>query len=190
MRGSDGGHPAARENSVMKRPALLVSLVFLAGGFLGCGYHTAGHVVTIPENVRTIAVPVFASHTQTFKIEQLLTAAVVRELVTRTHYHIVNEPGQVADATLTGTVLAASSTPLTYDSQTGRAASAVVVVTMSVALTDRQGKVLYQDPTYLFREQYQISSDLATFFEEDSPAFERLSRQFAQTLVSNLLEGF
>jgi hypothetical protein len=61
---------------------------------------------------------------------------------------------------------------------------------MKVALTDKQGKILYQNPSYLFREQYEISSDLATFFEEDSPAFERLSRQFAQTLVSNLLEGF
>jgi outer membrane lipopolysaccharide assembly protein LptE/RlpB len=174
----------------MKRPAMLVSLIGLFASFVGCGYHTAGHAVTIPENVRTIAVPAFASHTQTFKIEQILTAAVVRELITRTHYHIVNERSEAADATLSGTVLAASSTPLTYDSQTGRAASALVVVTMRVALTDKQGKVLFQNPSYLFREQYQISGDLATFFEEDSPAFERLSRQFAQTLVSNLLEGF
>jgi outer membrane lipopolysaccharide assembly protein LptE/RlpB len=174
----------------MKRPALLVTLICSFTSFVGCGYHTAGHTVTIPQNVRTIAVPAFVSQTQTFKIEQILTGAVVRELVTRTHYHIVNEPGEAADATLSGTVLAASSTPLTYDSQTGRAASALIVVTMKVALTDKQGKVLYQNPSYLFREQYEISSDLATFFEEDSPAFQRLSRQFAQTLVSNLLEGF
>jgi len=169
---------------------VLVTFLSLLANLIGCGYHTAGHTVTIPENVRTIAVPAFVSRTQTFKIEQILTAAVVRELVTRTHYHIVNEPSEAADATLSGTVLAVSSTPLTYDSQTGRAASALVVVTMKVSLTDNQGKVLYQNPSYLFREQYQISSDLATFFEEDSPAFERLSRQFAQTLVSNLLEGF
>ncbi|MCU1297606.1 MAG: hypothetical protein JWO91_1884 [Acidobacteriaceae bacterium] len=174
----------------MKRPAMLVILICSLMSFVGCGYHTAGHTITIPENVRTIAVPAFVSQTQTFKIEQILTGAVVRELVTRTHYHIVNEPSEAADATLSGTVLAASSTPLTYDSQTGRAASALIVVTMKVALTDKQGKVLYQNPSYLFREQYEISSDLATFFEEDSPAFERLSRQFAQTLVSNLLEGF
>jgi outer membrane lipopolysaccharide assembly protein LptE/RlpB len=174
----------------MKRPAMLVILICSLMSLVGCGYHTAGHTITIPENVRTIAVPAFVSQTQTFKIEQILTGAVVRELVTRTHYHIVNEPSEAADATLSGTVLAASSTPLTYDSQTGRAASALIVVTMKVALTDKQGKVLYQNPSYLFREQYEISSDLATFFEEDSPAFERLSRQFAQTLVSNLLEGF
>ena len=50
--------------------------------------------------------------------------------------------------------------------------------------------MLYQNPSYVFREQYQISSDLSSFFEEDSPAFQRLSRDFARTLVSNVLEAF
>jgi outer membrane lipopolysaccharide assembly protein LptE/RlpB len=156
----------------------------------GCGYHTARHTVTIPENVRTIAVPAFTSQTQTFRIEQILTKAVVREMVTRTHYHIINEENDDADATLHGTVLSTYASPLTYDSTTGRAASALVVVTMKISLTDKHGKVLYQDPSYLFREQYEVSSDLATFFAEDSPAYQRLSRDFAQTLVSNMLEGF
>jgi outer membrane lipopolysaccharide assembly protein LptE/RlpB len=156
----------------------------------GCGYHTAGHTVTIPENVRTIALPAFTSQTQTFRIEQMLTKAVVREMETRTHYHIINEENDDADATLHGSVLSTYASPLTYDSTTGRAASALVVVTMKVSLTDKHGKVLYQNPSYLFREQYEVSSDLATFFEEDSPAYQRLSRDFAQTLVSNILEGF
>lgn len=156
----------------------------------GCGYHTAGHVVTVPENVHTIAVPAFANQTQTFKIEQTLTAAVVREMITRTHYHIVNQASDAADATLRGTVLSTYTTPLTYDSQTGRAASLLVVVSMKVSLLSRQGQVLYDNPSYLFREQYEVSRDPAAFFEEDSPAFQRLARDFAQTLVSNILEGF
>jgi outer membrane lipopolysaccharide assembly protein LptE/RlpB len=156
----------------------------------GCGYHTAGHAVQLPENVKTIAVPAFVNETSTYRIEQWLTASVVREFTTRTHYHILNDAGEAADATLRGTVVSASSTPLTYNSTTGQAASVLVVVSMRVALTDRQGKVLYQNPSYLFREQYEVSQDLASFFEEDSPAFRRLSQDFARTLVSNILEGF
>jgi outer membrane lipopolysaccharide assembly protein LptE/RlpB len=158
--------------------------------FLGCGYHTAGHAVQLPNNVRTIAIPAFVNDTQTYKIEQMLTAAVVRELVTRTHYHVLNEADQAADATLRGTVLSSYASPLTYDSQTGRAASVLVIVGMKVSLTDKQGKVLYQNPSYVFREQYQVSRELSSFFEEDSPAMQRLSREFARTLVSNILEGF
>ncbi len=55
--------------------------VLLCAVSAGCGYHTAGHAITIPDNVRTIAIPAFVNQTQTFKIEQMLTAAVVREFV-------------------------------------------------------------------------------------------------------------
>ncbi|HTA24554.1 MAG TPA: LptE family protein [Terriglobales bacterium] len=157
---------------------------------LNCGYHTAGKATTIPENVRTIAIPAFINQTHTYRIEQMLTAAVVREMITRTHYHIINQVDADADATLKGTVLATSTTPMIYDSKTGRAASMLVVISMSVTLKDKEGKVLYQNPAYLFREQYEISSDPNSFFEEDTPAYQRLSRDFAQTLVSNILEGF
>ena len=156
----------------------------------GCGYHTAGHAVQLPENVKSIAVPAFTNQTTTYRIEQMLTASVVREFSTRTHYRILNDPGEPADATLRGSVLSTSASPLTYNSATGQAASVLVVVSMKVALTDRQGKVLYQNPSYVFREQYEVSQDLASFFEEDTPAFRRLSQDFARTLVSNLLEGF
>jgi len=163
-------------------------LVFLLNA--GCGYHTAGHAVQLPENVKTIAVPAFKNETLTYRIEQMLTASVVREFTTRTHYRILNDPSADADATLRGTVLSTTASPLTYDTATGRAASVLVVVSMKVTLTDRNGKVLYQNPAYLFREQYEVSQDLASFFEEDSPAFRRLSQDFARTLVSNILEGF
>jgi len=156
----------------------------------GCGYHTAGHSVTLPDNVKTIAVPNFVNDTRTYKIEQTLTAAVVREMITRTHYHIVDQADANADATLHGEVLSSNASPLTYDSQTGRAASVLVVVSMKVSLTDKAGKVLYQNPDYLFREQYQVSRELTSFFEEDSPALKRLSQDFARTLVANILEGF
>jgi outer membrane lipopolysaccharide assembly protein LptE/RlpB len=180
------GDPPAKGRSA-RHVTLLLTLTLLMAA---CGYHTAGHTVTIPDNVQTIAIPAFINQTQTYKIEQKLTAAVVREMVSRTHYRILNESSDSADATLRGTVVTTSTSPLTYDSQTGRASSALVVVTARVTLTDRQGKVLYQNPSYLFREEYQVSRELSSFFEEDSPALERLSREFARTLVSNVLEGF
>lgn len=169
----------------MSRAVLAVLLFFSAG----CGYHTAGKANLLPSDLRTLAVPAFVNQTQTYKIEQLLTAAVVQELSTRTTYRIITQPDS-ADAVLHGTVLTTSTTPLTYDSKTGRAASVLVIVSMSVSLKDKKGKVLYQNPSYVFREQYQVSQELSSFFEEDSPAFQRLSREFARTLVSNVLEAF
>jgi outer membrane lipopolysaccharide assembly protein LptE/RlpB len=164
-------------------------LLALCGFSTGCGYHTAGHANVLPPNLRVLAVPAFVNQTQAYKIEQMLTAAVVQELTTRTNYHVISEP-HAADATLRGIVLAATTTPLTYDSTTGRASTVLVIVSMSVSLTDEKGRVLYQNPSYVFRAQYQVSQELSTFFEEDSPAFKRLSGEFARTLVSNILEAF
>lgn len=172
--------------------SLATQCTTLATGLLllGCGYHVAGHAAQLPENVKTIAIPSFKNETLTYHIEQMLTSSVVREFNTRTHYHVVNDTAGDPDATLSGTVLSTVATPLTYDTATGRAASVLVVVSMKVQLTSRDGKMLYQNPSYLFREQYEVSQDLSSFFEEDSPAFRRLSQDFARTLVSNILEGF
>ena len=155
----------------------------------GCGYHTAGKTNSLPADLRTLAIPAFVNQTQTYSIEQMLTSAVVQEFAMRTHYRVTADPSS-ADAVLHGTVLSSYTTPLTYDSNTGRAATVLVIVSMNVVLNDRNGRVLYQNPGYTFREQYEVSEELSSFFEEDSPAFRRLSRDFARTLVSNVLEAF
>jgi outer membrane lipopolysaccharide assembly protein LptE/RlpB len=172
----------------MKWTALVALAISLSGA--GCGYHTAGHAVVLPQNVHTIAIPGFVSQSQTFRVEQVLTDAVVREFNTRTQFHVIHEARTDADAVLKGTVLSATATPLAYDSKTGRAASVLVTVSMQVTMTDRDGKVLFQNPSYLFHEQYELSRELSTFFEEDSSAVDRLSRDFARTLVANILEGY
>jgi outer membrane lipopolysaccharide assembly protein LptE/RlpB len=165
---------------------LAVSSLFISA----CGYHTAGHAARIPTEIKTIAIPAFTNKTQTYKVEQLITAQVVREMITRTKYYVVYDTTSEADAILRGVVTQTELSPLTYDSVTGRASSAIVVVHMDVALTDRKGKVLYANPNYLFREQYQVSREISSFFEEESPAIQRLSRDVAKTLVSDILESY
>lgn len=173
----------------MRKTAGVLILV-LALASAGCGYHSAGHAAKLPPDLKTIAIPAFVNHTRSYKVEQVLTAAVVREFLSRTNYRIANEANDSADAILRGDVLTTELAPLTYDSHTGRASSALITVTMKVQLVDRQGKILYQNQNYTFREQYQVSREISSFFEEDTPALDRLSRDFARTLVSNVLEGY
>ena len=175
-------------NGAMRLRAGFHLMVMLS--LAGCGYHTAGKTTTLPDRVKTIAVPAFINDTQTYKLDQMLTGAVVREFTTRANYRIIPSADTGADATLRGVVLSASSTPSNYDSNTGKVATVMVTVNMKVVLTDRDGKVLFENEAYQFREQYQISQGLTSFFQEDSPALDRLSRDFAHTLVSNILEGF
>jgi outer membrane lipopolysaccharide assembly protein LptE/RlpB len=167
--------------------ARLASFILTLTLTSSCGYHTAGHSVQMP-GLRTIAVPTFANETQAYRVEQVLTNAVVRELNTRTKYRVIT--GGDADARLRGRVLVVNASPLTYDSQTGRASSILVTVNVDVDLIDRSGKVLYHNPNYLFRDEYQVSREITSFFEEESPAMARMARDFASTLVSDMVEGF
>jgi outer membrane lipopolysaccharide assembly protein LptE/RlpB len=173
---------------VRRCQTLLAALLALT--LSACGYHVAGHSNKLPTDLHTLAIPVFVNTSQTYHIEQDLTSAVVREFVTRTHYHVLYREDRSADATLRGTVLYAFFSPITFDSRTGRVATVLVQVGIKTTLTDRKGKVLYDNPNYSFREQYQVSSSSASFFEEQSPALQRLSRDFAAALVSDVLENY
>jgi outer membrane lipopolysaccharide assembly protein LptE/RlpB len=171
------------------RFSVLLILTSLAA-LCGCGYHTAGRVNRLPENVKVLAVPMFVNQTLTYGIEQMFTRDVVRELIDRTHYKVVLTVGDSADATLNGTLLSAQTAPLTYDPQTGRISSSLVTVSMKVSLVERNGRVLFENQNYTFREQYQVSANTASFFSEETPALERMSHDFSRTLVSDILEGF
>jgi outer membrane lipopolysaccharide assembly protein LptE/RlpB len=183
-------HP--QRGSFARGTPILTALLALTIPLLtSCGYHaaTSGRG-KLPQGIHVVAVPEFVNQSRTYRIEQVLTQAVVREFATRTSLHVAPEQNDDTDATLRGTVVTAQAAPLTYDAQTGRASSALITVTMKVTLTDRKGRVLFDNPNYLFREQYQVSRDISTFFEEESPAIDRLSRDFARSLVSDVLEGF
>ena len=158
--------------------------------FAGCGYHTSGHAVRLPDTVHTIYVPMFGNTTQTFRVEQTITTAVVQELRSRTSYRIVTSNDGTADATLTGVVNYTSNSPLTYDSVTGRISSSLITVGAKASLVSQSGKVLWDNPNYVYREQYQVSRDVASFFDESNPAFQRVANEFAKSLVSNILEAY
>ena len=174
------------------RQRFLALRIALAGLALltGCGYHTAGHSTRLPESVRSIAIPVFANQTQTYHIEQVLTRDVVREFLARTHYQVTSDSGQSSDLVLKGTIFSAQAAPLTYDAQTGRISSAVVTVSIRVFLVDHKGRTLFENQNYTFRQQYQVSRETNTFFEEETPALQRMSQDFARTLVGDILEAF
>lgn len=170
--------------------AMVLATVVLAAT-LGCGYHTSGNAVRLPADIHTIYVPMFENTTQTFRVEQTMTAAVVQELRSRTSFRVVtaNNDG-TADATLKGMVNYTANSPLTYDSVTGRISSSVVTISMKVSLTSKAGRVLWDNPNYTYREQYQVSRDTSSFFDESSPALQRVAKEFAKSLVSNVMEAY
>jgi len=158
-------------------------------GLAGCGYHTLGAATHLPTNVRTLSVPVFATRTEAYHTEALMTNAVIREFAARTRLRITPDSGAGSDAVLHGTILTQNVAPLTFNTSTQQSSSFLITMVVSVTLTDRDGKILYENKNYTFRQQYQSTTNLATFFDESPAAEQRLSREFARALVADVLEG-
>jgi hypothetical protein len=155
-----------------------------------CGYHTGGTAVRLPSDVHTVYVPAFTNVSQTYRIGQIFTEAVIKELRSRTNYRIITANDGTADAVLSATITNVYIAPLTYDSVTGAISSSIVVINLRASLTARDGKALWSNPNFLYREQYQESTDATSFFEEAGPAVQRIAGSFSKTLVSDILEAY
>lgn len=173
----------------MRLPVVLPLTVALLG-LSGCGYHTLGAATHLPPGIRTLSVPEFASKTEAYHTETVMTNAVIREFAARTRFRVTPDADPDADAVLRGTILKEAVAPLTYNSSTQESSSFLITIVASVTLTDRGGKVLYENKNYVFRQQYQSTTDLPTFIQENPAAIERLSQAFARQLVGDVLEGF
>jgi len=170
--------------------ALCLAVVFVALFCQGCGYHVAGTSANLPSDWKTIAVPAFKNDTTKYRVEQRFTEAVIREFITRTKYRVVQDPAS-ADAVLTGEVISLETSPVIFQATTGEVTMMVVTVHTKVQLTDNHSeKLVYKNDDMIFRDEYQISTDVNTFFEEQDPALIRMSHDFATDLVSDVLEGF
>lgn len=156
----------------------------------GCGYHVTGKADLLPSTLHTIAVPAWTNLTPRYKLADRLPAAITREFINRTRYAVVADPAQ-ADAVLNGAVVNIFAYPTVIDQRTGRAAGMQLIVILQLKLTERAtGKVLYDRQTFEARQRYEISIDPVAYFEESSPALDRLAQEVARSVVSGVLEAF
>jgi outer membrane lipopolysaccharide assembly protein LptE/RlpB len=174
----------------MRSLAFILATTALLTSLAACGYHTVGASAHLPPGTKTLAVPVFSTQTNSNRTEAVMTNAVIREFATRTRMRVTPYDSPEADTTLHGTILSQTAAPLTYNSQTQQSSSFLITIVVSVTLKARDGRVLYQNNNYVFRQQYQSTTDLPTFFDENPAAVDRLSRDFAHALVSDVLESF
>ncbi|HMD33775.1 MAG TPA: LptE family protein [Vicinamibacterales bacterium] len=177
--------------------ALLCALCCLGvlGGEGACGYSLAGRGSFLPAYVKTIGIPTFANRTTVFNIETLVTQKVRAEFIGRGKYQILPQNTGV-DLLLNGEVTSVTLVPATINPQTNLATRYSITMTARVELLELNGnKVLWENPAVMFRQEYdaqsgRTNSDVAAFFQQDESALERMSTEFARTIVSAILEAF
>ena len=172
-------------NSAMRHPVLLgmaLPLMLCAG----CGYQVRSSVRPLPAGVQSLGIPTFTNKSPQYKLEQQLTAAVLREFSTRTRMP-VNSASSNVDAVLRGEIQNISSTPVTFGTDSFGSAF-LISVSISVKLVRTgDGSVLWENPSFLYRERYVLNGKVTDFFSEQGAALDRLARDFAASLASTIL---
>lgn len=164
-----------------------------AGAFLllaaACGYSLVGRSSSLPEEIRVIRFATLVNETARVGVEQRLSEEIARELATRGRFSVQASAGG-ADAELTGAVVGFDLYPVAFD-EDGRAKEYEVRITARVALrTLPEERVLWQNPSYSFRENYSFSTSAASYADRENEAIDRVGERFAESLVTALLEGF
>ena len=73
----------------------------------------------------------------------------------------------------------------------GRAKEYQVRITVHVSLkTLPDEKVLWENPSFTFQENYSLTTTAASYVDRENEAIDRVAERFASSLVSSLLEGF
>jgi Lipopolysaccharide-assembly len=171
----------------MLKPAIIAVALSLALDV--CGYKPAGKGKSLPASIKTIAVPVFQNTSLKYRVEQRFTQATIEEILKRGRALRVTTNPEEADAVLSGDIrnFRASGTLL---DERGRTRVWDVKVVVSVVVRDRRThRILYQNPRVEFEGEYELSDDPQSFFNEENPAVDRIAKDFAQTLISTILEG-
>ena len=163
----------------------LVAASFVALG-AGCGYHVGGSVRSLPNGIRSLGIPTFVNQTHQYRLEQRITAAVVKEFSIRTRASVTSSSSGV-EAVLRGEIRNISSVPVTFGSDTF-GSTFLVTVQMSVKLVrTKDSAILWENSDFFFRERYVINQKVSEFFSEENPALDRLAREFAASLAGTVL---
>ena len=187
-----GGWSRTRQGAAWTALSILVGGAGLAGS--GCSYSLAGRGSFLPEYIETIGIPLFTNNTVFFDVEDVLTDSVRSEFIGRGKYRVVPDATDV-DAVLSGEILNISIVPsgFTADQLVSRYTATVTSKIEFRDLTD--DTILWENPSLVFKEVYDVTNvtsgqDPNAFFGQNVNALQRLSGNFARTVVTSVLEAF
>lgn len=171
-------------------PKLLITALLVASVVLqSCGYTLIGKTKNpaIPENIRTMAIPFFANKTAQPEIERVLTQAVRKEFVADGRFGIVGDKS--ADAILSGEILFYILEPLAFDGRDNVTKYRVRFETEVSLIEVSSRKILLREKLSSY-STYDVVSRIAISESGRVEAIKKASRQYSQTLVKLVTEGF
>lgn len=180
----------------ISRRELLQTLPILAAGMgaASCGYALAGRGSFLPDSIKSLGIPMFGNATPHQSVEQIFTQKVRLEFQSIRRYTVVPSDEGV-DGVVRGEIQSITLQPVGLNDQQ-LASRSRVTVTVKVRFEDvKEGKTLWENPALSFSDEYELATpssgqDVSAFVGNDRVAMDRLSTDFARSVVSAILEAF
>lgn len=177
----------------MNRRRFLAMLASVSAS--SCGYALSGRGSFLPAYIRVLGIPMFGNATPFQTVEQVFTQKVRLEFQSTRRYTVV-PTDQGADGIVRGEIASISIAPVSLtDAQL--ASRVRVTVIIKIAFEDvKAQKVLWENPSLSFSDEYELANagsgggDVSAFIGNERLAMDRLSDDFARSIVSAILEAF
>src|SRR5215203_3852859 len=178
------------------RRQFLAAVPMIAGsvGAASCGYALAGRGSFLPVYIKTLGIPMFGNATPFQSVEQLFTQKVRLEFQSSRRYTVVPSDEGV-DGVVRGEIQSISLTPASLnDAQLASRYRVTVIVKVRFDDVKAQ-KTLWENGALSFSDEYELTSsttgtDVAAFVGNERVAMDRMSTDFARSVVSAILEAF
>ena len=163
----------------------MVLLVCLAAG---CGYHLTGTSILLPDNIRTMAVPVFRNKTDQPAIEQPFTDAMVERFLSLPKIEITSP--DKAQAIFVGTIRNYSwSQPLAFDNSLKVTEYRLEVVMDAYIKEAGTNRILWERKNIRQVTEFSATGGISNKRTAETEAVKQLAGELARR-VFGMLEGF
>ena len=166
----------------MKNTSIAGAIMLAAVSLCGCANYS--WTSDVPEEMRTVAVPVFENRTMAAELGPIVTQYVLREFQREGTFSI-RRPGG-ASVEVQGSLVKAERQPVSYDRAYGsRASEYRYLVTAEVSIINRDaGRVLQSNRNYVAETTFLVQGDLLT---AQRNAAQRVAQDMARQIVDDVV---
>lgn len=169
----------------MRRRVAGLVMAAALGALSGCGYSFHG---TLPDHIKTIAVPIFVNRTQQPAVESVITRAIVDAFATNGRLRVVR--AEDADAILDGEVISYGVGPIAVDPSFA-VQQYRLAVTLNLRLRDvRRNELLFQHANFTEQADFRVAGSVAQTLSVEAGALQQAATEIGRSVVSLALDRF
>jgi len=168
-----------------RRAGRALGLILAAVVLAGCGYGTRG---SLPDHIKTVAVPIFKNRTLEPGVESAITSGVVNAFSSGGRVKVV--PIDQADAILQGEVVAYSLDGLAFD-QTANVRAYRLRVVLNVEFRDvRKSAMLWRQEGLSETSDFQVQGQVSDTIARGRGAMSQAAAEIGRKVVNLALDRF